>query len=205
MNYADLVSQLGAYTEDDGELTDEIPNIIDRAEIRISVDLSIDAMNRTATAPVLAGQYWVGKPSGWVAPLHMVLVTGTNRETLEFRTDSFCNEFWPDRTATGNPRYYCNWDEKTFLIVAPFNANATLNHKFEARRVGLSAGTPNTWISDSHPDLLLSACLSGSALFHKSPGNKAMYEETYSKALDGARSESARSRTDATNLWRPGR
>lgn len=205
MTYDELVAILQGYTEDTGDLVDELPGIVERAEIRISKDLNIDAMNEIATAPITGGTYWVGKPADWVATLELTFLDGTDRIPLESTTESLANDYWRDRTQTGVPRFYANWDQDWFLVVPPADKSYTAEIKYEARIAGLSSGTQTTWISLIHPDLLLACCLCESATFHKGAANKELYETDYAKILKRTQDEVVRQRSDATNLRRKGR
>lgn len=203
--YTELSTNLQAYTEDAGDLVAQIPDIVSRAEIRISKDLNVDAMNQIATAPLVTGAYWLNKPDDWTATLSLEILDGSARTTLEMATESFINDYWRSRTQTGVPKFYCNWDQEWFLIAPSADKDYTAELKYEARIVGLSPSTATTWISLNHPDLLFKRCLCESAVFHKNPGVKAVYEADYAEDLRGAKEEVVRQRSDATNLRRKGR
>ena len=111
MTYAELVAALEAYTEDSEDLADQLSGIISRAEIRISKDLNIDAMNEIATQSLLQGTYWVSKPDDWIATLQFVLIDGTTRIMLEYRTESLIDDYYRTGPSTDTPRFYANWDQ----------------------------------------------------------------------------------------------
>lgn len=204
MTYEELLAALEAYTEDSEDLADQLPGIISRAEIRISKDLNIDAMNEIATQPVLQGSYWISKPDDWIATLQFVLVDGTTRILLENTTESMIDDYYRDRTVTDVPRFYANWDESWFLIAPALDKAYTAELKYEARIAGL-APSVDTWIATNHPDLILNACLAGSTIFHKSPQNRELYEAEYAGVLKSTQDEVVRQRSDATNTRRKGR
>lgn len=206
MNYTDIKAIIQAWTEDyDADLEDQIDRIILLAEERISKDVNMDAQNRTEQSSITPGTYWVTNPTDAVAPLHMVLIDGTERSLLTMRTESFLDDYWPDRSVRGEPKHYANWDEGTYLLIPPADKAYTLEHKFEVRLTGLSSANTTTYISTNYPGLLKAACLYEAAVFHQDPDTLTIYKSEYETERELAKAEVARQRSDATNLNRQGR
>lgn len=201
--YTELVTRLQNFTEDpDSEFSDEIDTIIENAELRIARDLDVEnftAMTERVTGSMSTGNREIARTSAVISVSQFNIVNGSARPVLQKRPESFLNFFWPDRTATGVPRYYADLDE-TKWVVAP-TPDDTYAYEIETKQriTGLSSGTPTTWISTQHPDLLFFACLVEGEIFHTNPEDLALYEGRYQQALEGVNRESIRNRMDATN------
>lgn len=203
MDYATLVAQLEAWQEEDGaEFTASVDTIIDLAEQRISKELDCDAMRAQTTLTLVAGTATVAKPALAVG-VNWVRI-GSN-PPIQFRDLTFMLDFAPDATATGTPRYYGNKDADTlYFAPTPNTAAAALTTTCEYffRITGLSSDTTTTWISVNAFDLLFYACLVESGVFLKNAEDGKRYGDLYARALETAKAEVARVRSDATSIAR---
>ena len=203
MDYATLVAQLQAWQEEEGaEFLASVDTIIDLAEQRISKELDCDAMRAQDTLALVAGTPTIAKPTLAVG-INWVRI-GSN-PPIEFRTLSYMLDYAPDATSTGTPRYYGNKDASTlYFAPTPNSAAAALTTTCEYffRINGLSSTTTTTWISVNAFDLLFYACLLESGVFLKNVEDDKRYGELYARALESAKAEVARVRSDATSPMR---
>ena len=72
------------------------------------------------------------------------------------------SEYAPDRTSTGIPKYYANWDNDTIILAPTPNAAYTIELAYNAQETGLSSSNTTTWVSTNAPGLLLICLLSRS-------------------------------------------
>ena len=93
------------------------------------------------------------------------------------------NEYRSDRTATGLPKYYANWDNDTIILAPAPNAAYTIELAYNALPTGLSSSTTTTWVSNNMPTLLLYACLAEAFKFLKNPNMASMYTQSYQELL----------------------
>lgn len=160
--YTEMIALMQAFAEDDDtEFTNEVEEMVKRAEWRIMreldlelfVDEDVTLTTVTARASTL--------PTGtiqvediWVAP------TGTTVWVYaEQRTKARCQEYAPSDATTGTVKYW-NQDSETTLYLSPTPAaSSDLKLRIIKRPDGLSTSVANTWISDNLEDLLLQACL----------------------------------------------
>jgi hypothetical protein len=99
-------------------------------------------------------------------------------------------EYWPDVTITSLPKYYSDWDEKTFVLQPPADDNYQVELAFTYRPDGLGPTNQATWIATKTPRLLFAACMSESAIFNKMDDAEiAMWEAYYERALSGVTQE----------------
>jgi hypothetical protein len=106
-------------------------------------------------------------------------LTDNERIYLEKKDTSFINEYNPNRTATGVPKYYANWDNDTILLAPAPNAAYTIELAYNALPTGLSSSNTTTWVGNNTPQLLLYACLIEAFSFLKAPDMLNIYTTRY--------------------------
>ena len=197
--YSELVTQIRDYTETDNQvLTDTIINdFIEHAELKIFRQVDLDVFRKYKTATLTAGDAFISMP-GAIPPdfeyaryinifgtsgLSGSSLTANERVFLDKRDPSFMNEYRSDRTATGVPKYYANWDNDTILLAPAPNAAYTIELAYNALPTGLSSSNTTTWVSNNMPTLLLYACLTEAFKFLKNPNMASMYAQSYQELL----------------------
>jgi len=188
--YAELTQQIIDYTETDSNvLTTAILNdIIEHAESRIFRNADLDVFKKYKTANLTIGDPFVAMPGATpqlFAFVRYIQIFGTDniRITLEKKDASFINEYVPNRTTTGTPKYYANWDNDTLLLAPSPDATYTVELAYNAQPTGLSSSNTTTWVSNNAPEMLLYACLVEAFKFLKNPQMVQMYESYYKQAL----------------------
>ena len=188
--YAELKQQILDYTETDTNvLTDTIINdIIEHAESKIFREIDLDVFRKYKTASLTISDPFVAMPGATpqlFSAIRYVQIFGTDnvRITLEKKDSSFINEFVPNRTTTGTPKYYANWDNDTILLAPAPDATYTVELAYNAQPTGLSSSNTTTWVSNNAPEMLLYACLVEAFKFLKNPQMVQMYEAYYKQAL----------------------
>ena len=188
--YAELTQQILDYTQTDNNvLTTTINNdIIEHAESRIFRNADLDVFKKYKTAALTINDPFIAMPGATpqtFAFIRYIQIFGTDniRITLEKKDTSFINEYIPNRTTTGTPKYYANWDNDTLLLAPSPDAAYTAELAYNAQPTGLSSSTTTTWISNNAPEMLLYACLVEAFKFLKNPQMVQMYESYYKTAL----------------------
>ena len=188
--YAELTQQILDYTQTDNNvLTTPINNdIIEHAESRIFRNADLDVFKKYKTAALTINDPFIAMPGATpqtFAFIRYIQIFGTDniRITLEKKDTSFINEYIPNRTTTGTPKYYANWDNDTLLLAPSPDAAYTAELAYNAQPTGLSSSTTTTWISNNAPEMLLYACLVEAFKFLKTPAMVQMYEQYYKDTL----------------------
>ena len=188
--YAQLTQQILDYTETDTNvLTSTITNdFIEHAESRIFRNVDLDVFKKYKTASLTVGDPFVAMPGATpqlFSFVRYVQIFDTNniRISLEKKDTSFINEFVPNRTTTGTPKYYANWDNDTIVLAPAPDATYTVELAYNAQPTGLSSSNTTTWISNNAPEMLLYACLVEAFKFLKNPQMVQMYEQYYKDVL----------------------
>ena len=197
--YAELVTQIRDYTETDSNvLTTTIVNdFIEHAELKIFRQVDLDVFRKYKTATLTAGDAFISMPGAiptdfeytryinifGTSGLSGSSLTANERVFLDKRDPSFMNEYRSDRTATGVPKYYANWDNDTIIVAPAPNAAYTIELAYNALPTGLSSSNTTTWVSNNMPTLLLYACLAEAFKFLKNPNMASMYTQSYQELL----------------------
>ena len=196
--YSELVTQIREYTETDSNVftTVIINDFIEHAELRIFRDVDLDVFRKYQTASLTSGDPFVGMPGATPSSFSFIRsvnifspsgslggLTDNERRYLEKKDTTFMSEYAPNRTSTGIPKYYANWDNDTIILAPTPNAAYTMELAYNAQETGLSSSNTTTWVSTNAPQLLLYACLIEAFKFLKNPGMLNMYSQAYQEII----------------------
>ena len=108
------------------------------------------------------------------------------------------NEYWPDRTATGTPKYYAMWDDNTHYIAPTPDAALTCELAYTYKPDGLSSTQTSTWLSQNAPNVLLYGCILQALGYLKGPADMIQYyDKMYNQSVQAlATYEMGRDRRD---------
>ena len=189
------------YTEvDDTVLTDAIlENIILNAQQRIMYDVPIDADRKQQSASLIVGQQTYNCPAGclFIRGIQVYTatdgtITGDNTWLLK-RDQTFLNEYKPDNTSKGTPKYYAMFGGATGLsdttsgkfMIAP-TPDATYAFQIHFNIVqSILEGSGTNFISLNFPQGLLYCCLAETYGFLKGPTDMlTLYENKYKQEIE---------------------
>ena len=123
VTYSSLVSAIQETAENTGsEFVDSIPNFISRTEKRLTRDIDLQGLTKFATTNFVTATPIYQKPTNALIVKNLTITSGGSRINLVMKTKEYLNDYWPDRTSVGEPRYYANYG--TELLVAPAPASA---------------------------------------------------------------------------------
>ena len=106
------------------------------------------------------------------------------REYLEQRDISYMNEYWPDRTATGTPKYWSWWDHNTIYLAPTPDSAYNVELGITRLPTRLSSSNTTSWLGNNAPAALLYASLAEAFKFLKGPPDMLQtYEQSYQRAL----------------------
>jgi len=196
-NYTYLVSDIINAVEDDStEFYNYVPNIVNRAEERLTKDLDDYGLVTYTSIAVSSGNNKVTLPSGTRIVKNLNIKSNGTKINLLLRTDEFINDYWPVSASTAEPRYYAKRNNTTILI-APTPAS-TYNGEiaYVKKPDALTSANQNNYFSDYCYDLLFNACMLESMLFIKNYTQVATYQNLYSQILDLQRNQARRTRRD---------
>ena len=186
--YLQLKDAIKAYTEyEETSFVNNIPLFIRLSEERILKNVQLSLFRKNATAQTTSGIQYIKVPSDFLAPFSMSM-TGANGDKffLDFKDPSFVQEYTPDPTTTGLPRYYCVFDVSNFLMAPTPNAAFTAELHYYYRPESLTAGSDSgtSWLSENAEMTLLYGALIEAYIYMKGEQDiMAYYDKRFQESL----------------------
>ena len=176
-------------SENPNEYAENIPRLVQLAELRVVRDLNLDITDAIdVSAAVNAGSRVVIKPAGIIVNRVMWLITAGVRTRLTQRSYDWLVNYAPNPASTGTPKYYAEVDELSWQIAPTPALNATVETRGVYRPESL-VDEETTWLGDNVGDLIFAAALMESEDFLKADDRVADYANKYNSLLPTARLE----------------
>jgi hypothetical protein len=151
--------------------TSNLSNFIQSTEERIlkSVDLPVFRKNMTGTSA--SGNTYLGRPSDFLSPYSLAVISGSNYSYLWFKHVTFIRDYTPASATTGTPQYYAVFDDDSFILAPTPNSNYTFELHYKYRPTSLTAGSSSgtTWLSTNARNAMLYGSLMEGGTFLKMP------------------------------------
>jgi len=151
--YAQLKQAIQDYTEnDETTFVANLPIFIRNAEERILKTIQLNLFRKNATANFTASQQYLASPSDFLAPFSLSYTDGDgDKNFLLFKDVNFIQEFNPDSSVEGAPRYYAVFDIDNFIISpTPDSAYvAELHYYYRPDSLTNKAEDGTTWLSEN--------------------------------------------------------
>jgi hypothetical protein len=218
LTYAEYVTQIATMgavaSETDPNFVIILPQMITYAENRIYRELNFVQTSEAVTGYAIAsGARTLTLPEGTIVvseQINIITPAGTTDPDAGVRvpllpvTKEFLDAVYGASTYTGQPRYFCPFNDNLFLV-GPF-ADATYYAEVvgEVRPASLSASNTTTFISLYLPDLFIMASMIYLSAFQRNFGRMSddpqmaqSYEAQYQLLKQGAQVEEARKAFEA--------
>lgn len=160
--YTTLKQAIQDYT-DNNETTfvNNIDNFIRAAEDRILIEAPLEIFRKNQTATLNSSAKYLAKPSDWLYTFSMsIRPTSGSHKFLLNKDVNFIQEYWPDPTATGEPKYYSDFDARSFIVAPTSDASYTVELHYFYRPVSLVDDVSgSTWLSTNAGNAMLFSCL----------------------------------------------
>jgi hypothetical protein len=190
--YASLCDELadaferGQNATDDPIVWDNIGRVINRAERRIAYDLKVQGNQETVVGAFAATVAVVDKPNNWLRTISINFGSGTGNNTrtiLQARSYEFLTTVYPDRTSTGTPKFYADYDLEHWLIGPTPSASSPIEILYYGLPELLDDANQSNWVSDTIPHILFAACCVEMAMFLKDDQRAAGFIGVYKESL----------------------
>ena len=189
MNYSELLTNVRNYTEVDSNVfTDAvIDTFITFAENQILREIDLDVFKREATANMTTGNRFLSTPTDILTHRYIMITDGNGDQVfLEFRDQSFMEEYWPNFSNTSTPKYCSVFDSDTFYIAPTPDQDYLTQLVNIARPAQLSSTNTTTWMSTNAPEALFYAVLIQAHSYLKGPMDMLQFfQQSYTQALQG--------------------
>ena len=206
MTYTSLLEDIRIYAErDDDPFLAQRDRFVMMAENRLAKEVRGLGVMQFVTANLLTGNPVLAKPARWreTVSLTITLADGT-KKALQPRELQYCRAFWPDSSATGEPRYYADYDYENFYLAATPGTDYAFELTYYERPESLSTQNQVNWYTRYAPDVLLYACLLEAQPFLKLDGRTQQFQALYDRSVQMLGNESMRRMSDNTQTRREG-
>jgi len=205
MNYAELVSAIQSYTENqfpttflaDGtsvSSTTQINRLIEQAEQRIYNSVQFPSLRKNQTGTLSTATPYLSAPNDFLASYSFAVVDALGRYNYMLNKDvNFIREAYPNPASSGLPKFYALFgptvtggvisNELSFLLGPKPDAAYTVElHYYYYPESIVTAST--TWLGDNFDTVLLYGCLVEAYTYMKGEQDLvALYDGKYKEAL----------------------
>ena len=184
--YTELQQAIQDYTENsETTFVNNLDNIIRNTEERILKLVDLDLFRKNVTANMTSGDKFLSSPSDYLSSFSLSYTDGSgNTEFLLQKDVNFLQEFAPDPTATGSPKYYAQFDIDNFLLAPTPNSNYAVELHYYYRPASITGSGGTSWLGENAPDCLLYGCLVEAYTFMKGEADMMQaYEARFAECI----------------------
>jgi hypothetical protein len=186
--YDQLKTAIQDYTQNtETSFVTNLPVFIRLAEERILKTVQLTLFRKNSTGNMTQNDEFLIMPTDFLSPFSLSFTDSSDdKQFLDFKSVNFIQEFNPDRTVTGNPRYYASFDSNSFILGPTPNSSYAVELHYYYRPTSLTAGVGSgeTWLSQNAELTLLYGCLIEAYIYMKGdPTLMQEYEQRYAESL----------------------
>ena len=135
-----LTASVQEWTQnDESTFVAEIPFFIQNAEERIFKVVDLEYFRKNATGVMTSGNKFLQKPSDWLANFSLSFVNSSSENVFLLQKDvNYLQEFHPNPSSTGTPRFYASFDVNNFILAPTPNSNFTVEVHYYYRPASLT-------------------------------------------------------------------
>jgi len=208
--YAQLKTAIQDYTENtETSFVTNLPTFIKNTEQRIFKLVDLELFRKNATSALSQNDPYLSVPSDYLASFSMSITNSSSKEFLLQKDVNFIQEYNPNASTTGVPKYYAFFDIDNFIVSPTPNANFAVELHYYYRPTSLTAGADSgtTWLSENAPNAMLYGSLVEAYTYMKGEQDMlTMYEKQFQEALSRIKDlAEARENSDAYRRGLPER
>ena len=128
----------------------------------------------------------MGAPSDFLSSFSLAVIdSSSNYNYLKLKHPSFIRDYTPAAATTGQPKYYADFDDDTFILAPTPDSNYTFELHYFYRPSSLtSAGdSGTTWLSTNAPNALLYGSLTEAMTYLKNYESLPIYEQRFQESI----------------------
>jgi len=165
-----LTASIQEWTQnDESTFVAEIPFFIRNAEERIFKVVDLDYFRKNVTGSMSSSNQFLQKPSDYLASFSLSYVNASSQNVFLLQKDvNYIQEFNPNPSTTGSPRFYSSFDIDNFIVAPTPDSSYHVELHYFYRPASITTDdSGTTWIGTNAPDALLYACLIEAYTFMK--------------------------------------
>ena len=166
--------------------TNNLDNFIKSAEERILKSVDLEFFRKNVTGAMTSSNKFLAVPPDYLAYFSLSIEVSSSKVFLLQKDVNYIQEFTPNESTTGQPRFYALFDVNNFIIAPTPDANYTVELHYYFRPASLTAqgDSGTTWLSTNAPNAMLFGSLVEGYTFMKGePDVLQNYNEKFIEAL----------------------
>ena len=167
--------------------TATIPTFIQQAEEKLLKSVQLPVFRKNVTGTGTTSNTYLQMPSDFLSPFSLAVLNSSNEYTyLLLKHVSWIRDYTPVAATTGDPLYYAEFDNETFILAPTPSSGFTFELHYFYRPTSLTAEADGgtTWLATNASNALLYGCLLEAAIFMKlNPAEIQIYDTKYQEGL----------------------
>ena len=185
--YATLKTAIQDYMDnDETTFANNLDNFIKTTEEDILKNVELNFYRKNVTGTATSGSAYLGMPSDFLAPFSLAVISSSVYYYLLLKHPSFIRDYTPNASTTGQPKYYGEFDNDTFILAPTPDDNYSFELHYFYRPTSLTAGASDgtTYLSTNMPNVMLSGSLLQAAIFMKlDTAETGTYKQNYEQDI----------------------
>jgi|TARA_R100000426_G_scaffold56422_1_gene40250 hypothetical protein len=185
--YTTLKQAIQDWTEnDETTFVNNLDVFIKNTEERILKLVDLDFFRKNVSGATTSSNKFLAMPADYLASFSLSITKSNNKEFLLLKDVNFIQEFNPNESTTGTPRYYAPFDVSNFILAPTPDAAYVAELHYYYRPQSITATSDGTsWLGTNAPDALLYGCLSEANTFMKGEADLSQqYQGRFTEAIN---------------------
>jgi len=146
--YTELKSAIQDYTDNnETSFVSNLNRFIQSTEQRIFSTVDLEFFRKNVSGSITSGNQFLATPTDYLASFSLSITSSSNKIFLLQKDVNYLQEFNPNSSTTGIPRYYAAYDHQTFILAPTPNANFDTELHYYYRPTSLSESTFSLTVS----------------------------------------------------------
>jgi hypothetical protein len=185
MTYDSLVENVQSYLErTDTATLEKIPLFIMLAEQTIAAQIKFLGNLTVNTSTMTTNANVIDKPARWHKTVSMNITVAGKRQPVLIRRYEYLREYWPDPTATGVPKFYCDYDYTHWMVAPTPDDDYVFEVLYYERLQPLDSSNQTNWFTVYAPQALLYGTLLQAMPFLKNDERVTLWQALYQQSMD---------------------
>ena len=167
--FTTLKTAIQDYTQNtETTFTNNLIRFILNAEERVLKECQLDDFRKNVTGSATQSTKFLTKPTDFLSPFSLSVVNSSDNEFLQYKHTTFIQDYTPDPSTTGVPKYYGDWDENSFILAPTPDDDYTMELHYFYRPQSITASSDGTsWLGTNAELCLLYGSLMEAYTFMK--------------------------------------
>ena len=144
--YSELTTAIQNYMDNtETTFTNTIPTFIKQAEEKILKSVQLPVFRKNVTGTGSSGNTYLATPTDFLSPFSLaVLDSSSNYTYLLLKHVSWIRDYTPATATTGEPLYYAEFDDDTFILAPTPSRESQAAHRLSSHKLRATSINPLT-------------------------------------------------------------